>query len=264
MEELRLNNWAQFSQIIDHLDVGDPLNVPYAFRGHSDVDWLLQPTFLRSLAENNINEERALALEKAALSEFKSQAHLHLTANEYSLTTDTVSWWTVMQHHGAPTRLLDWTSSIYAAAYFAVCGDFEKDGAIILVHTNSVHSKMDELYGDATFPKTENEIQSNYLQVNAPSALRFAGRMSKSSRMVAQQGFFSICRNIVGDHGKIMDEIFQDKSNQEVYRKLIIPNNQKKIFLRKLRTMNVTASSLFPGLDGLGKSVKELLDVATN
>jgi len=262
MEELQINSWVEFNQIADHLDVGESIARAYAFRGHSTANWPLLPLFLRALSNNSITDDLALKIEKAALFEFKTQAHLHLSANDFSILKETISWWTVMQHHGAPTRLLDWTSSIYVATYFAVNSDFASDGAVILVHQASVKSKMIELYGDDLFPTRERDIETNYLQPNAPKTLEFVHKTNKSDREVAQQGLFSISRNILANHGNIMEEVFTEPSNQMLLKKLIIPNNLKKEFLKKLRNMNVTASSLFPGLDGLGKSVRELLNVA--
>ncbi len=266
MEELTIESWDKFNQIADHLNMGDLTKYAYVFRGHSNSDWLLQPTLFRSFRENDISEERALELEKSALKEFESQALLHLTPNELSSTIDTISWWTVMQQHGAPTRLLDWTSSIYAAAYFAVSDNFKKDGSVWLVHVSSVKSKMTKLYGDeASFSKTnESTMKSQFLRPGTAKVLLFGVRARKSARMVAQQGNFSICKNVLGDHGDILSEVFHENQSKELYSKLIIPYKMKKPFLKKLRAMNVTASSLFPGLDGLGKSVQELIDAATN
>jgi hypothetical protein len=45
---------------------------------------------------------------------------------------------------------------------------------------------------------------------------------------------------------------------KETLRKLRIPANQKSDIMRLLRAMNVTASSLFPGLDGIGRQLDEL------
>lgn len=41
--------------------------------------------------------------------------------------------------------------------------------------------------------------------------------------------------------------------------KIVIRGQAKEEFLQVLRTMNITAEALFPGLDGLGRSVEEML-----
>ena len=264
MNDITIESWSHFTSISDHLDMGDISKISYAFRGHADANWKLVPTFLRCFKSSEIIEEIALKLEEKAINEFKSQAHLYLKPNEFSITKDTISWLTVMQHYGAPTRLLDWTKSIYTAAYFASSSHLDMDGAIWLVHAHALHLKMKDLYNDNTFPKTQNEIKSKYLLSGAPHELLFTERLSKSDRMITQQGFFSICRNILGDHGQILQEVFQHDSSKEIFRKLIIPSSQKRTFLKKLRSMNVTAISLFPGLDGLGKSISEFVHISNS
>lgn len=259
MNEIRLNNWLQFALIADSLDVGQGFATAYAFRGQSDAQWELQPALLRELRPHVLSPEKALELEASVASEFRSQAHLFLPSGELASTKDTVSWWTVMQHHGAPTRLLDWTTSIYVAAYFAVNENPDSDGAIWVVHMHSLHTAMKKEYGDIGLPDKEAEIRARFLDPNALPAVQFFTRLSKSARLVAQQGIFSIAFNILTNHGEKFETIFAVDGEKELYRKLVVPAIQKRAFAKKLRTMNITASSLFPGLDGLGRSIGELV-----
>ena len=233
----------------------------YAFRGQSNADWALEPTLLRSLRRMELSEAEALVVEQRCLAEFRSQAHLHISPNTLSTTPDTLSWWTLMQHHGAPTRLLDWCGSIYVAAYFAVTGSLELPGSIWLAHIHTVDSAMHESYGEGDFPSTQKEIEKVFLQPDPPPAIRFAGRLSNSDRMAAQQGFFSACRSVLGHPGEILAECTAKSDDKLVFRKIVIPSRLKNVFLRKLRSMNITANSLFPGLDGLARSVGELVQI---
>lgn len=168
-----------------------------------------------------------------------------------------------MQHHGAPTRLLDWTGSIYVAAYFAAIACPEHDGAIWIVHVFAVHDKMKQKGFEHGLLASEAFIKARFLQPNAPRAVLFGRRPNLSDRMIAQQGGFSVCRNIFGDHGEIIAHAIGAPSEWELFCKLILPAKLKSTFIRKLRAMNITASSLFPGLDGLGQSVSELIQLGT-
>ena len=74
--------------------------------------------------------------------------------------------------------------------------------------------------------------------------------------MIAQQGQHTFCTNIYADHGQIIG-----KSLGKGLKKLVIDSSKKREFLLRLRRMNITANSLFPGLDGLGRSIAELIHV---
>lgn len=261
MLEIQIKSWSHFVSIAEKCDVSDDVRPRYAFRGQADSKWELQPSLLRILSERGFSEEKAIEIEGRALAEFKSQVHLHISANTFSNTKDTVSFWSLMQHHGAPSRLLDWCLSAYVGAYFAVTGSPNADGAIWLIHLSTVEQLMQKNYEGTEMPATENESQEKFLKVGGPPAIIFGGRLSRSHRMVTQQGVFSICRNVLGNHGKILRDIIPDSSDKTFFAKLIVPNSLKSEFLLKLRGMNITANSLFPGLDGLGKSITEYVQV---
>ena len=103
MQEMDVTSWEQFVGFVDRLDVGSPTQPAYAYRGQSDASWGLVPSLVRKCQRFGVDEEQALRIEEFALTEFRSQAHLHVPPNIFATTTDTVSWWTLMQHHGAPT-----------------------------------------------------------------------------------------------------------------------------------------------------------------
>lgn len=76
-------------------------------------------------------------------------------------------------------------------------------------------------------------------------------------RMVAQQGFF-LCKLI--DQASfsliLMDMMLHPEiPDRLVLRKLVVKSDLRIPFLKKLREMNIHNASLFPGLDGFGKSL---------
>lgn len=262
--EKRITSWQEFAGIADKLDFAPAGQLAIVSRGQADSAWSLVPSFNREIRDAKIGEEDALKLEKVATATFREQSYHHISTNELIKTTDIVSWWTLMQHHGVPTRLLDWSASIYVSAYFAVTGEPKKDGGIWVVDLGVFQRNNQEKYGqsEVTLSKGVAEAEKETTSLNAPPIVVFFKRNHRSDRMIAQQGLFSVCKNILGDQDEIICNICGHKVANHV--KLVIPAELKPYFARRLRSMNITAASLFPGLDGLSRSVKELIQLGVN
>jgi hypothetical protein len=260
---IEIASWAAFVQHVAQVSSASTIMPSYLFRGQADAEWLLTPKLLRALPSGT-RLIRALELEHLALEEFKSQAHLHYDAA--SLPTSEfgarqfVEWWSLMQHHGAPTRLLDWTASLYVAAYFAVESNFSRPGAIFIVHPVSASVPFRTRYGEA-MQMTDDEC----MKEDAPEAIMFTGPKRKTQRLAAQQGYFSLSPNVLCNHDSVITKAClaatEEDRNKVWMHKWVIPAALKQDFLRHLRTMNVTANALFPGLDGLGRAVMEILQI---
>ncbi len=75
----------------------------------------------------------------------------------------------------------------------------------------------------------------------------------KTRRLLNQQGFFTASTHPDLEH----DELLNDA--RAIVRRWVIPSALKTVMLRHLRTMNVSAETLFPGLDGLARSAGEVI-----
>jgi hypothetical protein len=240
-------NWGSFGIAIDELmGAGHPRRT-VLFRGQPRA-WPLRPTLLRVLPQT-VDQASVLKAEVEALNHFRSQAHLHdpTQATMSAQSPKLLYWWAWMQHHGAPTRLLDWTASPYVAAYFAAERFPDDDGVILAIDMGLSDAYWEPKRLDDMF--TEPWLDS----MRAEPCLMAFTTLHKTSRLVAQQGYFTVSANPLTEHDDLLHEAGAAR------RRLIIPAAMKPIILRHLRTMNVGANSLFPGLDGLGRSTAEII-----
>lgn len=230
----------------------------YLFRGQSDATWSLTPSLLRYFDPPRRAAD-LLKLENVAFKRFKAQAHLHLggsiAPSDFSAEGFYGEWWALMQHHHAPTRLLDWTWSPYVALYFAVERDWDRNGAVYLIHLDVLDRSFKVNY--------EGTVHNHHLDDPAAKPGIMAWMPAKhTERVIAQQGAFTFNINIADDHETPLtqagEELQREAPGQLLYRKIIVEASAKPQLLARLRSMNITAQALFPGLDGLGRGIGEL------
>ncbi len=230
----------------------------YLFRGQGNADWSLHPSLTRATsridgASAMVGEYDAQQIEQQLLSSFREQAHKWLSTILVGHSRRQVlNWWTVMQHYGAPTRLLDWTESFYVGLYFAIVSQLGSAGALWGVSRRIP-------FGET--PKTEEEIAKRFFRSDEYRVMFFTAN-ELSDRMTAQQGRFSVADRIYTDHAaansRAADQYKVDyPKDARVFFKITIPADLKPEVLARLRSMNITAAALFPGIDGLGKSIAE-------
>jgi hypothetical protein len=87
----------------------------WLYRGQV-LDWPLTSSLERSLSSRNVEFDDAPAIEKRIIRDFRRR---YGGSDEALVNNDLLYCLSVMQHHGAPTRLTDWTYSPYVAAKFA-------------------------------------------------------------------------------------------------------------------------------------------------
>src|SRR6266850_2945825 len=156
-------------------------------------------------------------IEKHILETFKKQAVLFL---EYVPKNDW-EWLAVAQHHGLPTRLLDWTRNPLVAAYFSVRNEADGDSAIYVI--NQEMSVVDP--EEWKKPLDMGGLAWRYI----PSHV--------TQRLIAQNGLFTFHP----EPTKPYDEI-------DIH-KLVIPRELRRELKQQLYRYGVHQASMFPGLD---------------
>ncbi len=199
--------------------VADRPSPRYVFRGQP-APWPLVPAVGRNKTRYAPEKERQL------LSEFKRNARPFMEGR--SVNSDW-EWLSVAQHHGLPTRLLDWTTNATVAAYFAngsVPTD-DKDGVVFAVEPR--HYVVIES-GDEEDPFSLTKIGFVF-----PPAL--------AARIASQRGMFSV-------HPSPTTPFEIDKADQFRF-----PKELKVGVMRLLHRLGVDEHSVMGGLDGLAATL---------
>jgi hypothetical protein len=175
-------------------------------------------------------------LEKGSLNEFKKRAIPYLN---YHPKNDW-EWLMLAQHHGLPTRLLDWTTNPLVALYFACTGDQHLSQNGVVYRRRGYELFQPENFTNETLP-SPFYIDKNYL-VFPPHI---------SPRITAQAAVFVINKNPIEE----LQVNWVDK--EDTNDKVLIKATAKKKLLLQLHDLNINAGSLFPGLEGLCSQIKD-------
>jgi hypothetical protein len=242
LEQLYLESWNPELQ---------RFRSPFAFRALAHVDHDLSNSLVR-LAKSGADITR---LELALLRNFRKYAHEQTGTGVDSIW----HWLAVAQHHGLPTRMLDWTYSPLVALHFATerPEDYGHDGVVWCVNfvkantrlPKRLRSILEEEHSD-TFTV---EMLHEFATLRAFDALArdpfvvFLEPPSLDTRILNQFALFSLMPSA--------DATLDDwlGSHPDLCRSVIVPAELKWEIRDKLDQANINERTLFPGLDGLSR-----------
>jgi FRG domain len=196
----------------------------WVFRGHSNSNFKLTPYVGREKHTSKSVEK----YENSMFDMFVREAQGLLE----KCPTDQWEQLCVAQHHGLPTRLLDWSLNPLVALYFAVSTNEKIDGEFFALYAKK---KI-----------RSSKLESSPFEITRPEKY-FPKHVSP--RIRAQEGLFVVCSQV---------EIPLDQYLREDWRieRFIIPADRKSNLKYELFRLGVHSSTVFPDIDGLAARIR--------
>lgn len=274
IKEIEISEWRDLDKI-------RALDGSWIFRGQAIDSWSISSSLERTHLTCDNSKIIALNHERFMLWEFIRKAH---KISDIKLdTSQIIEWLTIMQHYGCPTRLVDFTRSFYVASYFAIHSknNSYSDAAVWAFNENWLFensvSFFEEFNETSKKSMLRDELQ-DFILINSNAFLLKSHSLIKSDekfqirpmltvvepfqqieRYARQKSVFIMPTNINVPFEQNLFGIFESGYNSGDYpvKKYIIRNKFFSDLAKELKQMNVTAEVLFPGLDGIAKSISE-------
>ena len=200
----------------------------------------------------------------------KLEPHLLRNFRKYAHGTTGIddniwNWLSLAQHHGLPTRLLDWTYAPSVALHFVTedLSYYHRDGIIWAVDFVKINQMVPDLLlkilreeGSKVFTvemlSRAAQSLATFEQLSPEPFVVFFEPPSLDERIVNQFAHFCL----MSKPTTRLDGWLTDHS--QLYRQIIVPKELKWEVRDKLDQMNITERVLFPGLDGLCQVLKRI------
>jgi hypothetical protein len=254
MDEVRVSSWAELQDQL-YADSWQPaigrFRSPCAFRGVARASYGLRTSLMRLGGAYDRKEGHLLR-------NFRKYAHRDAVREDSPW-----NWLALAQHHGLPTRLLDWTFSPFVALHIATedMDHFGHDGVVWSVdyvrsnrHLPATLRNVLEAEGSDVFTVEMLDRVARNLQDLEALAPRpfvvFLEPPSLDDRIVNQFALFSLMSRPTTR----LDTWLQ--RHHGLCRRVVIPASLKWEVRDKLDQANITERVLYPGLDGLSRWLK--------
>lgn len=248
----------------------------WIFRGLSNYEYdklCLKSSFDRAVEDSAqcIKPDERMGYERLMLYDFKRRAHHYLGASATPRPGDFLEWFGLMRHWGVPSRLVDFSYSFFVATYFAI-NNATSDAAVFCVDLRWLVRLVDDIIEDGEYFQNPDV----FWKYAMPHPKDSPGRRGlvipvrpfrSNDRVHAQQGLFLCPADVTGTFdGNLRGMLIHMKKRGDEARehitKLKIKRCLHRQILHELRAMNISAETLFPGLEGLAQSMRDLLSLS--
>ncbi len=203
--------------------------------------------------------------ELAIIREFMRRAHHYLS--DVPARNNLFEWLALMQHHGAPTRLLDWTYSLHVATHFALFKASWSESANLAIWmidtawcleasnaTCRLKGKPARSLSHRPKRDLEEKASVQLLDPERPLSVWPINPFRMNERLTLQKGVFLAPGQPAESFMANLKALPGHDDNANVTH-FIIPHKEIQEVGRELYDANVTEATLFPGLDGFARSL---------
>lgn len=225
--------WSDFKSYVSNISESG-----YLFRGQKEP-WKLCTSFHRRgryrISEFINNDVKQLHQRLSAM----TSHYFDLSSPEQN-----GAFFNLLQHHGYPTPLLDWTHSPYVAAFFAfrdwpISYSGDEYVRIYVLNKRAWQASYRQVqYLDPSYPHLS---VSEFIAINNP-------RLSPQQAATTATNIYDIEAYVIGK---------EVESSVKYLHAFDIPAKERHAVMADLRFMGITAASMFPGIDGVCEELRE-------
>lgn len=228
---LNYNSWNELKRDITKDICGKdcfPYN-RYVFRGHRDENWKLSATFDRRYGNYTFDERKNI--ENSLLNNFKDLC-VTWEGKERFADYSKEQLMSIGQHYGLPTRLLDWSFSLYVATFFAFSDTENITPNIAIWVLDTQHEVWNAGYGVSL----ENV------------------KVEENDRQRYQYGIFTLNNSPSKTIEDYLETCAKDYVVDGALYKIILPNKEKRTVLNDLEMMGINSFNIYRGMEGCAKA----------
>ncbi|MBE1529297.1 hypothetical protein GGC65_003753 [Sphingopyxis sp. OAS728] len=232
ISQVGCGSWAEFRGkiVTDFFADGLFRKGEYLFRGQGSDEWRLSTTFDRWFDGARAQKD---VVADQLLQEFAAECELEEMPD--SLRNDQMAMLGLGQHHGLPTRLLDWTESPFVAAFFAFSGHVRRGISLEKYVAVWVLDSKNAAWSES----------SGCPIVKVPAVW--------NPRIKNQFGKFTYLKNPVSS----LDEyVAQFEQGEVSLTKYTIPTRDFRVAMAELDSMGLSHARIYPGLEGYARAAE--------
>ena len=245
-----ISHVSEYVKFIEENSLKYKRNQHFLFRGESKEEYDLLPSVFRRTS-SDLGEEIYLSKnsERKILTEFMTEAASFV--GNLSVD-DTFRWVEYAQHFGVPTRLMDWTDNPLVALFFACSSNQNDDGRVYVLTRKMIWDSQDSFPYPVLFKPYYFDRR---MQAQSSQFMVWGYKKEKLNELIKE----------LEESGKKKDIIqFADPSGVSIdcveelviLTELQIKKENKACLQQELDSIGINYATLFPGLDGIGKSIE--------